>query len=343
MSMIKKIYVVLIVLIVLVLVRLVFISNKQNSSGDSAIVAPPKDPERTESCTGTIVSAYLKNRNEIRHENVESRQFMWNGNKYNLIVFECPDSDKYIYPRVLALTKMNKANTEEIELFSMADEMFNLDDSKIVDINEDGLAELVVSHSNGGNCPLCGGFSLFQIAGDKVNDLLSDFPKSEGGQYATVWLSDLNNDNISDILVSDDSFALAHSFLHYTAPIKTYIYSWKDGAYQDMSEDFTSFYSEQINTRNRNYQKLMTVKSTELDVVAGRVQQISQIAIENYFDYSTMGKPDLGYDTFVRQMDLSNLTKDIKLSDSDLAFIKEINEDIAKDYQDLKPTKMLLY
>lgn len=314
-----------------------------HKTGNNIPAASPTPSERAESCAPTIVSAYLKNKKEIQQQIVGSRQFKWNDNKFNLTVFECPDSDKYTYPRVLALTKMNNAGTEETALFSMADEIFNLEDNKIADINKDGLAELVISHSNGGNCPLCGGFSVFQITGDKVNDLLEDFPKPEGGQYAMVWVSDLNNDGIDEILVDDDSFALTHNFLHYTAPIRTAVFTWKDNSYQDASQDFSRFYLEQINKRNQSYKTLLTAKKTELDIATGRIQQIAQIAIENFFDYSSIGKPDLGYDTFTRQIDISGLNKTVTVSDSDKIFLQEIKNDIESEYLDAKPTKALVY
>lgn len=332
----KKVYIVLIVLIVLTLSRLFFISDYQNNTGNSAIVTSPTPLERAMDCGPEIINLYSKNDKSVEKFLIKSQQTKWNGVKYNLVTFNCPDSDKYIFSQVFALTKMSADDSKEQVLFTMNDE--SILGSYLKDINKDNLAELVISSTNGGNCPNCTGYSVFQIVGDKVNNLLKDFSVSEGDTYPKVWLYDLNGDGIQDIQVKDDSFALQYGFLHYIAPTSTTIYSWKNGEYQDCSDEFVSFYQNQINKRNQNYKTLLTTKKTDLDATTGRIQQLVQIAIENYFDYSSIGKPDMGYDTFVRQIDYENFPKNITVTEEDKSWLESIKRGIEKEYQDSKPT-----
>jgi len=308
---------------------------------DSIPTASPTPVEQALGCIDEISDLYSKNDKSISSLIKQSKQIKWNGTKYNLIIFNCPNQNDYSYSQVFTLTKVNNSDTKEKILFTMADE--NIIKADLEDINKDGLAELEIFSSNGGNCTNCGGYSVFRLIGEKVEDLFFDFPKAEGSKYAKVWLSDLNSDGIDDILiVGDYSIGTGQDFLHYTTPKITEVYSWKNGKYQDCSSDFTDFYQKRINERNYNYKKIMEAKKASSDSF-NLAQQIAKIAVENYFDYSAIKKYDLGFDIFVRQIDYDSFPKTINLEGIDKVWLDGLKQDIEEYYKELEPTKMPLY
>lgn len=334
----------LIILGTIILIVIIVIQCKKEfpTTTDSVNISSPTPPERPLDCSSEINNLYLKNDKSISSLTKLSKQIKWNGTKYNLIVFDCPNPEEYAYGQVFTLSKVSDNDTEEKILFTMADSIIN--DFDLKDINKDGLAELEISSSNGGNCENCGGYSVFKLVGGQVEDLFPDFSKAEGDKYAKVSLSDLNKDGIEDVLVTSD-YSLRgaeQDFLNYTIPKTTTIYSWKDGKYQDCSNDFINFYQNQITERNKNYKKIIENKENNSDSF-NLTQQIAQIAVENYFDYSSLKKYDLGFDTFIRQIDYDSFSKTIILNDSDKVWLNELKQDITRIYKNTKPTKIPLY
>ena len=322
----KKVYVVLIVLIALALVRLVFVSNSQNNTGNSAIMAPPEVPGTTFNCAAEISKLFNQNNESVNKYLVKKNQLTWKGQTYDASIFNCPD-EQQSYAKVFLLSKTISSGDKKI-LFTMEDETFN--DSTIRDMNGDGLGELIVEHSNGGNCWLCSGSSIFSIVGDNVTDILKDLPRPEGGKNANVQMvGDIDKNGTEEIAHIDDSWELADGFFKSNAPRHQVLLTWDEGEYKIGGAVFSAYYLNQISERNKEFESLLKSKNPDL-------HEAISLAIESYLDYQEIEQSDLGFDTFIRQID--NLPKTIKISDEDKVWIEEIKNRIEQEYKNSKPT-----
>lgn len=322
----KKVYIVLTVLIALALVRLVFVSNNQNLAGNSAIVAPSGTPGSTFNCQAELSNLFIKNETSIDKYLFKKSVLSWKGQTYNSSIFNCPD-EQQSYEKVFLLSKTNNLGDKKI-LFTMEDETFN--DSTIRDINNDGLGELVIQHSNGGSCWLCSGSSIFQIVGNNVVDLLKDLPRPEGGKYANVQIAgDIDKNGTEEISYVDDSWELADGFFKSNAPRHHALLTWDEGEYKIGGAVFSTYYLNQISKRNKDFEKLTKSKSPDF-------HEAISLAIESYLDYQEIEQSDIGFDSFIRQID--NLPKTIKISDDDKVWLEEIKDRIEQEYKNSKPT-----
>lgn len=322
----KKLYIVLIVLIALALVRLVFVSNSQNITGNSVIVAPSGTPGSTFNCGAELSNLFIKNSTSIDKYLVKKSMLSWKGQTYNASIFNCPN-DQLSYVKVFLLSKINNLGDKKI-LFAMEDETFN--DLTVRDINGDGLGELIVEHSNEGSCWLCSGSSIFQVIGDNVVDLLKDLPRPEGGNYANVQIiGDVDKNGTEEIAYVDDSWELADGFFKSNAPRHRVLLTWDEGEYKIGGAVFSNYYLSQISKRNKEFEALTKSKNPDL-------HEAISLAIESYLDYQEIEQSAVGLDTFTRQID--NLPKTIKISDEDKAWIEEIKNRIEQEYKNSKPT-----
>jgi hypothetical protein len=322
----KKVYIVLIVLIALALIRLVFVSNSQNNTGNSAIVAPPGTPGSTFNCSYELSTLITKNDTSIDEYLVKKNQLTWKDQMYDVSLFNCPD-ERQAYVKVFVFSKVDSSGDNKIML-TMEDETFNY--SAIRDINDDGLAELIIDHSNGGNCWLCSGNSIFQIVGDNVVDLLKDLPIPEGGRYANAQMTgDIDKNGTEEIAYVDDSWELTDGFFRSNAPRHLVLLTWDDGEYKIVGPMFSDYYLKQISKRNMDFETLTKSKSPDL-------HEAISLAIESYLDYQEIEQFDLGFDNFIRQID--NLPKTIKISDEDKVWIEEIKSKVEHEYKSSKIT-----
>ncbi|MDD4382965.1 MAG: hypothetical protein PHD49_02395 [Candidatus Shapirobacteria bacterium] len=316
-------------LVLILSVLIVFFgNNNSNNSNRGVPEALSGDLGRANKCETEIVKAFDKNETLKLSKQVQNTKLIWKDKKYETFVLDCPNEEES-FNKVFLLT-----NSEGKIIFSMTDERF--DKAEIKDINKDSLAELVVAHGNSGNCFNCQGQSVFQITNDAVKNLLSDLPKPEGSEYANVWLSDINNDGIEDIMLRDSSWEMHEGFFHSNSPSHTQILTWNDGEYRLDGEMFSKFYLNQINERNKEITKLLKGKNTGLN-------DIVSLAIENYWDYQEIGKNDEGYANFILQTNLETLPKTITISDSDKIWLLGIRNEIEKEYKEARPTITPLY
>jgi len=154
---------------------------------DNIPTASPTPVETKLSCQDEISNLFTKNRDGIKEKLTQKKEYNWQGISYTGYVYNCPYDG-----RVFLLTK-NQDKNEKI-VFSFSDALIISTDLK--DINNDGLAELTIHRSQGGNCMACSGFSVFQMVGDDFNDLLVNFPKSDEIKSTASSISDLNNDGV---------------------------------------------------------------------------------------------------------------------------------------------------
>ena len=105
------------------------------------------------------------------------------------------------------------------------------------DINGDGVKEIIVQSSSGGNCWSCNPAEIYQVRNHKAQ-LIAAGPLQK--------LADLNGDGIAELLVIDARWEVYGDLSHAAAPSATMVYAWQGGRYVYASRDFASFYRGEI-------------------------------------------------------------------------------------------------
>ena len=105
------------------------------------------------------------------------------------------------------------------------------------DINGDGLREIIVQSSSGGNCWSCNPTEIYQVRNHKA-DLLAAAPIQK--------LADLNGDGIQELVVTDARWESYDDLSHAASPGAVMVYAWRNGKYVYASRDFAEFYRGEI-------------------------------------------------------------------------------------------------
>lgn len=116
---------------------------------------------------------------------------------------------------------------------------------KIADINLDGLTEIATYKAN---CSAwnCDGIRIFQMRGDEVVEIGPDNPNPRGyfDSRAPRELKDLNGDGKDEILSLYTKFPPFPC--NQCRPHGHFIYEWRDGRYEDVTDEFSWYYEEKI-------------------------------------------------------------------------------------------------
>jgi len=105
------------------------------------------------------------------------------------------------------------------------------------DINGDGLKEVIVQSSSGGNCWSCNPTEIYQVRNHKA-ELLAAAPIQK--------LADLDGDGIQELLVTDARWESYDDLSHAASPGAAMVYAWRTGKYVYASRDFADFYKGEI-------------------------------------------------------------------------------------------------
>ena len=105
------------------------------------------------------------------------------------------------------------------------------------DLNGDGLKEIIVQSSSGGNCWSCNPTEIYRVQNHKA-ELIAAGPIQR--------LADLNADSIQELLVTDARWESYDDLSHAASPGAVMVYAWRDGKYVYASRDFATFYADEI-------------------------------------------------------------------------------------------------
>ncbi|MCI0489583.1 MAG: hypothetical protein L0229_23580 [Blastocatellia bacterium] len=105
------------------------------------------------------------------------------------------------------------------------------------DINGDGLKEVIVQSSSGGNCWSCNPAEIYRVRDHKA-ELIAAGPMQK--------IVDLDGDGVSELVVSDARWESYGGLAHAMSPSARMIYAWREGRYVYASRDFAAYYREEI-------------------------------------------------------------------------------------------------
>jgi hypothetical protein len=105
------------------------------------------------------------------------------------------------------------------------------------DLNGDGLKEIIVQSSSGGNCWSCNPTEIYRVRNHKA-ELIAAGPIQR--------LADLNADGIQELIVTDARWESYDDLSHAASPGAVMVYAWRDGRYVYASRDFAAFYADEI-------------------------------------------------------------------------------------------------
>ena len=139
-----------------------------------------------------------------------------------------------IIENVAGMSKTIFRRTEFVFSFPAQGELARLN---VTDINGDGIKEIIVQSSSGGNCWSCNPTEIYQVRNHKAQ-LIAAGPLQR--------LADLNGDGVAELLLIDARWEVYGDLSHAAAPSATMVYAWQGGRYVYASRDFAVFYKSEV-------------------------------------------------------------------------------------------------
>jgi hypothetical protein len=122
-------------------------------------------------------------------------------------------------------------------IFRRADFFFSFARLNGTDINGDGLKEIIVGSSSGGNCWSCNPTEIYRVSNHKA-ELIAAGPIQR--------IADLSGDGIQELIVTDARWESYDDLSHAASPAAVMVYAWRNGKYVYASRDFQPFYKSEI-------------------------------------------------------------------------------------------------
>ncbi|HEX8183372.1 MAG TPA: VCBS repeat-containing protein [Blastocatellia bacterium] len=149
------------------------------------------------------------------------------------------------------------------------------------DINGDGLKEILVQSSSGGNCWSCNPTEIYQVRNHK-GVLIGAGPIQQ--------MADLDNDGIQELLVADARWESYDDLSHAASPSAVMVYTWRNGRYVFASRDFSSYYKTEVERLRASIGEARAQITAELYSDESYVGQSIALAIT----YAHMGELERG-------------------------------------------------
>ncbi|MFY9556688.1 MAG: VCBS repeat-containing protein [Blastocatellia bacterium] len=105
------------------------------------------------------------------------------------------------------------------------------------DINGDGIKEIIVQSSSGGNCWSCNPTEIYQVRNHKA-ELIAAGPIQK--------IADLNGDGVGELVVMDARWESYDDLSHAASPEAAMVYAWRNGKYVYSARDFGAFYESEL-------------------------------------------------------------------------------------------------
>jgi hypothetical protein len=122
------------------------------------------------------------------------------------------------------------------------------------DINGDGIKEVIVQSSSGGNCWSCNPTEIYRVRNHKA-ELLAAAPIQK--------VTDLNGDGIQELLVTDARWESYDDLSHAASPGAVMVYAWRDGKYVYAARDYAGFYKGEISRLRASIEEAKSQITTE--------------------------------------------------------------------------------
>jgi len=172
------------------------------------------------------------------------------------------------------------------------------------DINGDGLNDLAVSQSTGGNCWECSRLRLFDVSNHQAHDVPMELPATgllggdnneDGTSAVPGQLRDLDGDGRMEIIAGDAAWEF-HGFCHACSPGGNFVLAWDGARYADASSNYESFFDDEI-----------AALESRLSAATRDSERVS-LAISIALEYGHSGRADAAWSRFSQIM--STLTAD---------------------------------
>ena len=149
------------------------------------------------------------------------------------------------------------------------------------DINADGLKEIIVQSSSGGNCWSCNPTEIYQVRNHKV-ELIAAAPVQR--------FADLNGDGIQELLVTDARWESYDDLSHAASPGAVMVYAWRNGKYVYAARDFAAFYKNEAGRLRASVE----AARAEITAVDYSDEVYVGFALSLAITYAHAGDPDRG-------------------------------------------------
>jgi hypothetical protein len=182
------------------------------------------------------------------------------------------------------------------------------------DINGDGLKEIIVQSSSGGNCWACNPIEIYQVKNHAAR-LIAAAPIQK--------IADLNGDGVAELVIADARWEAYGDLSHAAAPSAKLVYAWKSGRYVNASRDFADFYRAEV----ERLRAALNEATAHLTAAEGSDDSYIGLAITLAISYRHAGEIERGLKEFEALMNANTrspeqlkrratILRDFRLGDS---------------------------